>query len=1025
MSVKYVEYLYGDNNSYIDTGIVVQSGYQIEVTFMSTENKLSMQKNDWSGIFGVGNLIGYSYDTAPYGISVGLYGSRVAVKNNNVTKLDYLNIDGTCYNQKYTLSLTAGENVTNPANLFLFAVNFTRNAGQSNPNSWGYSCLRVYDFKIYNAQGTLIQHLKPCLDDNNVPCMYDEVSGEYFENLGTGTFGYEGYHLYLFANNNNATAENLGSYRLYNMKIEGDSEGVESGVDYVDYIESDGASWIDTGIMTNENTQIEVTCQLVARENYRSWFGSDKVSAGWQVTDNNGMFRLQGNGAGVNAGLSTNLYGKKVWKMDTSKVVIGEKIFLATIDGVDKAEVTITKNENSTMTLKLFASHVEGDLTQQDIKYSIKGRIYDFKVHMDGQLKMHLKPCLDEEGVPCMYDEVSGEYFENLGTGTFGYKKELRDFQPVLDSNGIPTLMDKVNKKYYYDKNGNGFRYEESYKPVNYLRSDGYSWINTGIIPTTNTKVVVDTYMLLSDLNNGPALFGSTQAFLSFTFQTTVSWLYVGKINGKHSVGLAGHDFTGRHTITIDLSDMTNIVNIDGTNYGTFTGTQATDSKSIYLWNMFDSWGALGNSGGTAKIYSFKIYENNVLTMDLIPVLDKNDIPCMYDKVSQQFFYNQGTGTFSYGIEELENVLLSPYKNIEISKHIQELYGKNNSGVNHIELLPSGDFYMYTRLLDNYEIWQNRVKSGEKKPLKLKPNTAYTIYTVTEDTSRQYSSIHARWIFDALGNELFGYAYTKPYGEAHTFTTGDCGDVYLAIIYSSTIDGSNGIKPFYIYLVEGDYAEEINTNGIDYYDIATPIKYIETNGTQYIDTGVVPTDNTDIDMVASAVEGTTYKLDYFESSSGFNYLIPIHVDSFNSVITNHSDVTVRLDCYTESLDWWGIVNIASGETVDFNASYESCKHICICFQDTDIVKLNEYTFMLNNLTDSFTSNYLEDLPTCSLYLMNGLTIDTTYNFNEIDTTVEPNLTASAGATLTLGSTYSAFLTETEIEQAINNGWTIE
>ena len=35
--------------------------------------------------------------------------------------------------------------------------------------------------------------------------------------------------------------------------------------------------------------------------------------------------------------------------------------------------------------------------------------------------------------------------------------------------------------------------------------------------------------------------------------------------------------------------------------------------------------------------------------IDLIPVLDKNNIPCMFDKVTKQFFYNQGTGQFLYG----------------------------------------------------------------------------------------------------------------------------------------------------------------------------------------------------------------------------------------------------------------------------------------------------------------------------------------------------------------------------------------
>ena len=36
---------------------------------------------------------------------------------------------------------------------------------------------------------------------------------------------------------------------------------------------------------------------------------------------------------------------------------------------------------------------------------------------------------------------------------------------------------------------------------------------------------------------------------------------------------------------------------------------------------------------------------------DLIPVLDDTGTPCMFDKISKQCFYNQGTGTFGYRIK--------------------------------------------------------------------------------------------------------------------------------------------------------------------------------------------------------------------------------------------------------------------------------------------------------------------------------------------------------------------------------------
>ena len=50
------------------------------------------------------------------------------------------------------------------------------------------------------------------------------------------------------------------------------------------------------------------------------------------------------------------------------------------------------------------------------------------------------------------------------------------------------------------------------------------------------------------------------------------------------------------------------------------------------------------------KFYGFQVFNiNYTLIRDMIPVLDYADVPCMYDKVTGQFFYNSGTGSFIAG----------------------------------------------------------------------------------------------------------------------------------------------------------------------------------------------------------------------------------------------------------------------------------------------------------------------------------------------------------------------------------------
>lgn len=50
------------------------------------------------------------------------------------------------------------------------------------------------------------------------------------------------------------------------------------------------------------------------------------------------------------------------------------------------------------------------------------------------------------------------------------------------------------------------------------------------------------------------------------------------------------------------------------------------------------------------RLYGFTIKKaNDELIMNLLPCLDENGKPCMYDTVSKKPFYNEGTGEFLYG----------------------------------------------------------------------------------------------------------------------------------------------------------------------------------------------------------------------------------------------------------------------------------------------------------------------------------------------------------------------------------------
>ena len=636
-------------------------------------------------------------------------------------------------------------------------------------------------------------------------------------------------NIYLFANNNDGVAEDFGYYRLYNMQMRGDSQGVQDGINYVEYLEGDGASWIDTGLITNENTQIEATVQLVAHVNYKAWFGSDNINVGYQTDIRIPAIRLQGNSAVLNLddNLNTDNLDKTVWKIDTSNVVVGEEIFLVDIDGRKWINFTPTENINPTMSLKVFSSNFTGFSIDETSNGCIKGRIYDFKVFMDNELRMHLRPCLDTEGVPCMYDEVSEEYFYNQGEGEFTYKDLLRDYQPVMDSNGVPCLIDKVNKKYYYGENNSLFSCKETdkKKSISYIKGDGNSYIDTGIYanPQYKYEIVFED----EDIQRYESLFGADQ-----TECRVIRSIEQKKLAFFHKNDPRNFDcsLNEKHTVTVRNYN----VYMDGKH---ITNTVATDSidtfnKSTLIFSSYHNNGL--DTIGTFKLYSFKMWdENDVLVFDGIPIIE-GGIPYLYDRVSNKTLQNQGSGNFTYGIEKFTNGIVSDVPLEEISQSICDVIPTFT------KMCDDGSYCMYgSHFLYNWDGLSNlSIEAYAKgKGLRLKPNTQYTIYVKT-DAITNYSSVTPNDIFGYNGNGLGWFEYNKP----TNFTTDKTGRTFI-YTYHDTI--YPGVFPFYIYLLEGDYVDYIKNNEVDF---ATSIDYLQADGTQYINTNVEINDSLDIDM---------------------------------------------------------------------------------------------------------------------------------------------------------------------------------
>jgi len=76
--------------------------------------------------------------------------------------------------------------------------------------------------------------------------------------------------------------------------------------------------------------------------------------------------------------------------------------------------------------------------------------------------------------------------------------------------------------------------------------------------------------------------------------------------------------------------------------------TDYTDDYHLLI-GCTDVWGNYYKKS-TVRIYNFGIVRDDVTTMELIPVIDHDGVPCMYDLVGGKHYYNAAdVGSFSAG----------------------------------------------------------------------------------------------------------------------------------------------------------------------------------------------------------------------------------------------------------------------------------------------------------------------------------------------------------------------------------------
>lgn len=179
----------------------------------------------------------------------------------------------------------------------------------------------------------------------------------------------------------------------------------------------------------------------------------------------------------------------------------------------------------------------------------------------------------------------------------------------------------------------------EGYLELSYIQGSGTQYIDTGFKPNSNTRV---TAMLSSTSDSTFAFFGTRDT------ETTNSYIF-----WQISKTAVRSDY-GSDQVQQTVDDTANRVTVDkNEEICTYGDTPIENEASTFscsnnlLLFTTSTGGTVDERKASARLYSCKIYDADLLVRDFIPVKNENDQVGLYDLVEEKFYANAGTGAFT------------------------------------------------------------------------------------------------------------------------------------------------------------------------------------------------------------------------------------------------------------------------------------------------------------------------------------------------------------------------------------------
>lgn len=362
----------------------------------------------------------------------------------------------------------------------------------------------------------------------------------------------------------------------------------------VEYLESTGTQWIDTGIAANSDLKVECSFKMLETPNNFKW-----LFAARSVDSAGAGFGCGCNGSGyITSDYNGRVSALSVFQANTVYNIVKDKN-VCTVNDVTLTNTATTFTQANRLPIWGLIM-ANGSMNASVIP---KSQCFYFRIYSNGVLVRDYIP-VRRGTVGYLYDRVSGKLFGNAGTGDF-----------VLGPDVVP---------------------------VEWIQTDGAAYIDTGLEMADGHEVRAEHYFKRSTTRQLMGSNGSRQ-------------YYGVSADGYVEFGLVG---TNKSTVSVDESKkyLISYAAANRNNTGSVYDGSTLLWSSSGAYNKFsDSFEIFRLRGLTEfpfvsgnKIVTFKHLVNGAAIQNLISVRVGTE-GAMMDVLTRRIYRNAGTGAFGYG----------------------------------------------------------------------------------------------------------------------------------------------------------------------------------------------------------------------------------------------------------------------------------------------------------------------------------------------------------------------------------------